>query len=126
MEQAPGAKAWAHRPRVTVACGECKRRKVKCTETRPICKTCSSTGRKCVWPQDINSKRPVSARTSLMGHVQASDTIRIEYLCRSTTERRDERIQRRDSLQQSWHGSRPASQPLEPAWIRLQLVGNVP
>ncbi|KAL2072021.1 hypothetical protein VTL71DRAFT_11364 [Oculimacula yallundae] len=37
----------AFKPKVSTGCRTCKVRRIKCDEAKPICKKCSSTGRKC-------------------------------------------------------------------------------
>ncbi|KAF2727660.1 hypothetical protein EJ04DRAFT_517114 [Polyplosphaeria fusca] len=39
-------------------CAECKRRHVKCDETRPICRLCSNSGRDCSFASEIQSNKP--------------------------------------------------------------------
>ncbi|KAK5069513.1 hypothetical protein LTR64_008194 [Lithohypha guttulata] len=37
------------RNRISLSCQTCRRRKVKCSKSRPVCESCEKTGEACVW-----------------------------------------------------------------------------
>ncbi|KIW67040.1 hypothetical protein PV04_06317 [Phialophora macrospora] len=54
----------ASKPKVRTGCKTCKIRRIKCDETKPNCKRCTSTGRKCdgyEFPKDSSSSSASSA-----------------------------------------------------------------
>ncbi|KAM0702460.1 hypothetical protein Q7P35_009888 [Cladosporium inversicolor] len=62
LHPAQGATPLARRPRrnfkgtpVNLACNECRRRKVKCDGSRPVCQRCSSQDVECIYSEPVNA-----------------------------------------------------------------------
>ena len=62
------------RKKISTACNECKRRKIRCAPGPPPCPTCRATGSECVFEEDQDKRRRSGPRKS-MNMVQRADSV---------------------------------------------------
>ncbi|KAF2021190.1 hypothetical protein BU24DRAFT_416856 [Aaosphaeria arxii CBS 175.79] len=74
MSSTPRTSSQRLRLRVTTGCQTCRRRHVKCDESKPTCRNCGKKNRVCRYDNAIESREPSEARTTIQHPSTITDT----------------------------------------------------